>query len=266
MLPLRAATTLIVATLLMSACATSPTGRTQLQLVSDEQMTAMGVQAFEEIKAETPVSDDPRIREYVQCVSSALTRTLDDGGDWEVQVFADESVNAFALPGRKIGIFTGLLEVAENQDQLAAVIGHEIAHVLAEHSNARVSATYATSAGLQVLEALIAGRASAATREQAMGLLGVGAQYGVLMPYGRGQESEADILGLDIMAKAGFRPEASIELWRNMDEAGGPNPPELLSTHPSSSTRMEALSEKMPQAQQLYEQARASGRTPDCTL
>lgn len=255
---------LLVLGLDLPGCSTSPTGRTQLQLVSDEQMVQMGTSAFEQMKEEKPVVRDPAIRDYVQCVSSAVTGPLEDGSGWEVVVFKDDAVNAFALPGKKIGVYTGLLDVAQNQDQLAAVIGHEVAHVLANHSNARVSAQYATSAGLQVLDAVIAGQASPATREQAMALLGLGAQYGVLMPYSRGQESEADTLGIQMMAEAGFRPEASIELWRRMSEAGGPKPPEFLSTHPSDQSRIENLREQLPEARQLYQKARENGKNPNC--
>lgn len=224
----------------------------------------MGASAFEEIKSEKPLADDPALRQYAECVSSALTATLDEGNEWEIQVFDDEAVNAFALPGKKIGVFTGLLDVAENQDQLAAVIGHEIAHVLAEHANARVSTQYATSAGLQVVETLIAGEASQTNKERAMAVLGLGAQYGVLMPYNRSQESEADVLGVQIMAEAGFQPQASVELWRNMAEAGGPSPPEILSTHPSPESRSEDLREQVPEVQAVYQSARETGKTPDC--
>ncbi|MEX1032307.1 MAG: M48 family metallopeptidase [Cellvibrionaceae bacterium] len=255
----------ILVSLALLSCATSPTGRSQLQLVSDKQMAEMGASAFAEIKKETPTATDPTTRRYVHCVASALTQTLDDSAGWEIEVFQDDSVNAFALPGKKIGVFSGLLKVAENQDQLAAVIGHEIAHVLAEHSNARVSANVATAAGLQVVEAMIAGQASGAGRQQAMALLGLGAQYGVLMPYGRSQEREADVLGLDIMAEAGFQPEASVALWQNMAHAAGPNPPELLSTHPSPESRMGDLRKQLPEANEIYQRARNQGRRPNCS-
>lgn len=247
------------------ACSRSPTGRNQLQLLPDEQVSAMGVSAFEEIKQQTPVSQDETSTRYVRCVADALTATLDDPDGWEVVLFDDDSVNAFALPGKKIGVYTGLLQVANDQDQLAAVVGHEIGHVLAEHSNARVSANLVTAAGLQVVEAIVAGRASPAVQEQAMALLGLGAQVGVLMPYGRGQEREADILGLEIMANAGFRPKASLDLWQNMAEAAPGNPPEFLSTHPSPQSRMAELEAKLPEAAELYRRARDRGHSPGCS-
>lgn len=255
---------LLVIILTLLACSRSPTGRNQLQLVPEDQINQLGVNAFQEIKQQTPLSEDENSTRYVQCVAHALTQTLDDAEGWEVVLFEDEAVNAFALPGKKIGIYTGLLHVADDQDQLAAVIGHEIGHVLAEHSNARMSTNLVTSAGLQVVEALIAGRTSPGIQEQAMGLLGLGAQYGILMPYSRGQEWEADIIGLEIMAEAGFRPEASVTLWENMAEAAGSNPPEFLSTHPSPQRRMAELQAKIPEARELYLEARSQGRKPEC--
>src|SRR5699024_9074480 len=143
----------------------------------------------------------------------------------------------------------------DGQAQLAAVIGHEIGHVLAHHSNARMSAKYATSAGMQLLGAFLGGGGSAANSKQIMALLGLGAQVGLLLPYGRGQESEADIIGLELMARAGFDPRAAVALWHNMDAAGGAAPPEWLSTHPSNASRIQHLKQYMGKAMQLYRQA-----------
>ncbi len=191
----------LVAGLIVS-CALSPTGHPQLRLFPESQMAEMGATAFQETKKETPETQDPKLKKYVTCVANAITKQVDPTTNWEVTVFKSDQVNAFALPGGKIGVYTGLLKVAENQDQLATVLGHEVAHVIAHHGNARVSTTYATEAGLQVVQVLAGGASPA--KQQLLGLLGVGAQVGVLLPYGRSQESEADILGLDYMAKAGF--------------------------------------------------------------
>jgi predicted Zn-dependent protease len=245
---------------LLAGCATSPTGRSQLMLMPDSEMKQMGVQAFTTIKKETPVDRETATNRYVDCVAGAITREV--GGNWEVVVFQDDAANAFALPGGKIGVNTGLLKVAENQDQLATVLGHEVAHVLSNHSNERVSQTFAVQQGLGLITALANPRS--ATGQTMMGLLGVGAQYGILMPYSRIQESEADLLGLDLMAKAGFNPQESIALWRNMGRAGGGQPPEFLSTHPSHSTRITDLKAHMPVALRLQQQARQRGRRPDC--
>ena len=246
----------------LAACATSPTGRQQLKLFPDEQMVRMGATAFEELKKESPPSRNASQIRYVRCVADALTREVSSTNAWEVQVFDGEEANAFALPGGKIGVYTGMLSVARNQHQLAAVVAHEISHVTADHGNARVSASYATQAGLQ-LASVIAG-ATTPMRQQLMGLLGLGAQYGVLMPYGRGQESEADRLGLELMARAGFDPREAVSLWRNMQQAHGSGPPAFLSTHPSPGGRIETLSNEMPQALALHRAARAAGKSPNC--
>jgi predicted Zn-dependent protease len=250
---------------LLAACVTSPLGRRQLRLFPESQMDAMGVAAYGKMQTEMPRSSDPAVNAYVICVVGAVVAALPDPErryDWEVTVFQEPSANAFALPGAKIGVHTGLLGVASGQDQLAAVVGHEIGHVLAGHSNERVSTAYATQSGLQIVQ-MITG-ASSPGQQQILALLGVGAQVGVVLPFSRAQEREADLLGLDLMARAGFDPRESVALWQNMTQAGGARPPELLSTHPSSQTRMRELRTRMPEALQLYEAARAQGRWPRC--
>ncbi len=252
---------------LLAACATSPTGRSQLEFFPPDQMAQMGNTAYEKIKQETPTSTNPEINRYVQCVAEAVTAAAPpppNGARWAVTVFKeDQTVNAFALPGGNIGVYTGLLKVTQNPAQLAAVIGHEIGHVIAEHSNARLSTQYATQAGLQLVQAL-AGTAGSATEQQLMALLGLGAQVGIILPFSRAQESEADILGLRYMAQAGFDPRQSIELWQNMMQAGGPAPPEFLSTHPSDKSRIHSLQQHLPEAMKLYQQALAENRRPEC--
>ena len=249
--------------LLCSACARSPTGRPQLRLVGDDQMTKMGLEAFDEVKSETPETKDSNASQYVACVAKAVTAEAKSEGDWEVRVFESKEVNAFALPGGKIGVYTGLLGVTANQDQLATVLAHEVAHVTAKHGNARVSSALATNAGLELTSAF-AGKSTPMKRE-ALGLLGLGAQVGILLPYGRDQETEADVIGLDLMAKSGFDPRASVELWRNMAKAtGDKQPPTFLSTHPSHEGRIEELSARMPAAQQHFVAAREAGKAPRC--
>lgn len=250
----------------LNGCATSPTGRSQLLLYPESEMTQMGLTAYEQIKQETPIAKDSATNRYVNCVAKALIKEASPRSgarsNWEVTVFKDDAANAFALPGGKIGVNTGLLKLAKNQDQLAAVIGHEIGHVEAQHANARVSAAMATSLGLQTAQ-VVAGVATP-EYQQLVGLLGVGAQYGILMPYNRGQESEADYLGLELMAKAGFDPRESVQLWRNMAKASPGAPPEFLSTHPASSTRIRQLEADMAAVMPLYENARRQGRIPNC--
>lgn len=250
---------------LLVACTTSPLGRQQLQIVSNAQMEQMGVAAYQDIKQKTPISDDAAINGYVRCIADAIIAQLDGKQrrqGWEVTVFEADQANAFALPGGKIGVYTGLLDVAETPDQLAAVVAHEVAHVLASHGNERVSTSYVTQAGLDLVAA-IAGEPSQ-TKNTALALLGLGAQVGILLPYSRAQESEADLLGLDMMAKAGFDPRASVDLWRNMQKAGGGAPPEFLSTHPSGQTRISDLQNRMDDTMKLYRQAQDQGRDPNC--
>jgi len=250
--------------LLCAACATSPLGRSQLILFPEEEIAQMGAASFNELKQQTPPSSDATTNRYVQCVSDHVIRALGESPAlWEVQVFDDPAINAFALPGRKIGVYTGLLDVTDNQHQLATVIGHEIAHVEARHGNERVSTSSLTQGGLSLLQ-IVTGTDTPLKR-QALGLLGVGAQYGVILPFGRAQESEADLIGLDLMADAGFDPRESVRLWQNMARAsGGQRPPEFLSTHPSSDTRINQLNARMGDAMARSLAARNAGRNPDC--
>ena len=184
-------------------------------------MRDMGAAAFDEIKAETPVAG-AYLHRYVDCVAGAILEVLPEGEGqgWEVKVFDEDEPNAFALPGRKIGVHKGLLDVTETQDQLAAVIGHEIGHVLAQHGNERMSSQFVVGIGLATAQAMMRSPESREGR-QMRALLGLGAQVGILLPYSRSHESEADRIGLELMAQAGFEPEASVELWRNMSRVGG---------------------------------------------
>ncbi len=253
---------LLVLILLISACTTSPTGRKQLKLFPESQMTEMGIASYGQMKKKTPLSKDKSTLKYVNCVARAITNETKSAYQWEVNVFADKAINAFALPGGKMGVYTGLLKVANNQHQLAAVLGHEVAHVLANHGNERVSVAFAADSGLKLAQ-VVAGGATQ-QQSQVLALLGLGAQVGVLLPYGRTQESEADVLGLMYMARAGFDPRQSVNLWQNMGKAGGAKPPELLSTHPSNATRISALNSQMNKAMSTYKNARASGKKPNC--
>lgn len=253
------ASALLIA-ILLPACATSPTGRSQLIFMPDAEVNSMGLQAFADIKKKTPVSRDSKQNQFVQCVVNAITREV--GGQWEAAVFEDKSANAFALPGNKIGVNTGLLKLTANQDQLATVIGHEIAHVLARHSNERLSQETAVRGGLVLAQSVAAPQSTIG--QAGMAMLGLGAQYGILMPYSRLHESEADTLGLDLMAKAGFDPRQSITLWQMMAQANQSQPLEFLSTHPSHGTRIQELQNHMPRSLQLQQQAHAMGKQPQC--
>lgn len=254
---------LAAACLLLGSCTTSPTGRSQLLFMPEAQMAQMGATAFDQQKKETPSSKDAKKKAYVQCVSAQLLRAMGENpAQWEVVLFDSKQVNAFALPGKKIGVYTGLLGVATNQDMLAAVVGHEIGHVIAHHSNERMSTSYVTQGGLALVQAL----AGEPTQEKnmLMAALGLGAQYGVILPYGRTQESEADRIGLELMAKAGFDPREAPKLWVNMAKAGGGQPPEFMSTHPSHETRIKDLEAGMPAALAVRQKALKKMKEPRC--
>lgn len=254
-----------VVTLLLSlaACTSSPLDRRQVVLYSDADMAAQGVRSYREMQAEIPTTENPRERQYVQCVANYVVAGLDSEDqsrfEWEVTVFDNEQANAFALPGGKIGVFNGLLGVAVNQHQLAAVMAHEVGHVLANHSNERASQSTLRNVGAAAAQILGAS-------DTALQVLDIGARYGIFLPYNRTQESEADEIGVTLMAKAGFNPEESINLWVNMSADGGPRPPELLSTHPSPSSRMAELRRLMPPANALRDAANSRGLNPDCFL
>lgn len=229
----------------LTACSSSPTGRNQILMFSDSEMSSLGAKSFEQMKKEIPISKNKKTNAYVQCVAKHITDTIPPQPgftEWEVVVFDSDQVNAFALPGGKIGVYTGLLKVAKNQDQLATVIGHEVAHVLADHSNERLSQSQLANAGLSLANVALGASEYKEYQQVTMSALGLGVQYGVILPYGRTQESEADIVGLKYMAKAGFNPNQSVDLWQNMGKAsGGSQPPEFFSTHPSHSTRIKDL-------------------------
>lgn len=257
---------LIVAIVLCSllvACTKSPTGRNQFTFMSDTKLASMGAESFEQMKQEVPISSDQKLVDFVQCVADQITPNVSKqahSGDWEVVVFDSEQVNAFALPGGKIGVYTGILKITENQDQLAAIMGHEVAHVIAKHSNERMSSSQAAS-GIQALASIALGEQDPQTQKYALAALGAGLQYGVLMPYGRSHEKEADIIGQELMAKSGFKPQATVALWHNMAKVSKGSPPEFLSTHPSHQTRIEKLTEHLSVTENMYRQSK---QQPKC--
>lgn len=249
---------------LVAACATSPLGRNQLMLVSDAEVTSAGIASYQEMQKKIPRSTDGRQVAYVNCIANAITpqipRLKEKGAlrvppSWEVTVFDSKDVNAFALPGGKIGVYTGLLKVANTQDQVAAVMGHEISHVLAGHSAERYSQNVASQFGSVLLQATTGVNGD---------VVGLATNAFILLPFSRSHETEADLLGLDLMASAGFDPRQALTLWQNMARANTGKPPEFLSTHPSDETRLRNLSERLNIAMPLYEQAKAEGRRPQC--
>lgn len=247
-----------MACLLLAACATSPTGRSQLMMVDDSQMAASGQQMFARLQQQATVIRDVRVNNRVQCVVNTLLRELPEstGSNWEVRVFADKTPNAFALPGRKIGVNSGMLDLVQNDAQLAAVIGHEVGHVLARHASERASMGLLAQMSRELAGQVVS--PSAAT------VFGLGTEVGVLLPYSRTHEAEADVMGQDMMARAGYDPRESITLWQRMAGQSQGNPPEFLSTHPANATRLQGLGRHLQTSWPLYQQARAAGKVPAC--
>ena len=258
--------TALIAVFLLASCETSSTGRRQLILMSDSALEAQAAALYGEMQQKMEISTDEAKRNYVLCVSNAITGALPGEAPdrWEVTLFDEESANAFALPGAKIGVYTGLLDVAENADQLAAVIGHEVAHVLERHSNERVSSNVLSGTVVAIGTEVLAGGAATEARQATQQALSQGAQLLGLLPYSRAHEAEADQVGVMLMAKAGFDPAASVQLWKNMAAANASQPLEILSTHPAPATRIQKLSSYLETATPVYEQARANGRRPVC--
>lgn len=257
--------------LFATACATttSPTGRTQfVGAVPQEQLDQLGAQAFVQMKGQQQVSSDGRQNAYVSCVVNAIVRELPADAQrigWESAVFVDDNPNAFALPGGKVGVHTGILGVARDQDQLASVIAHEIGHVIARHHDERITRQYGAAGALQIVGGLLGARYGEGVGNAAMQGGSIAAQAGFLLPGSRAQETEADVVGQELMAKAGFDPRKAVDLWQNMIAASGGNqPPQWLSTHPNPQARIGELQARAGSLVPVYEQARASGRQPRC--
>lgn len=241
----------------LGACAETPvTGRQQFIIISDEQAATMGDSAYRSILASSDVEpksspDVKRVEEMGQRIAAVSHAPY---LDWEFNVIEDPNPNAFALPGGKVAVYTGLFEVAETDDQLAAVMGHEIAHAVARHSAERLSRDIVLQTGLQVGAAL-----GGPEMAQATDVLAEAATLGIVLPFGREQEAEADEIGLLYMARAGYDPRAAVELWRNFAALERQAPPEFLSTHPSSGNRIERLERLMPQALEIYQASAGEG-------
>jgi predicted Zn-dependent protease len=229
-------------------------------------MEAEAQRAFNQMRASIPLSTDRATIDFVACVSQAVVEVLEppyNDIEWELAIFEQESVNAFAMPGGKIGVFSGILKVTENQHQLATVIGHEIAHVTAGHTTSRASRDDLTRIGINAVSIILGGGYTGATYT-AQQALAYGATFGISLPYKRGQESEADVVGLGYMAAAGFDPRESVPLWQRMGQSSGREPAEFMSTHPANETRIENLVSEWQKTLPLYNQALAEGINPDC--
>lgn len=231
---------------LVSGCAdNADLGRSQLILVDDAQLAEMGVAAWRDIRQQERVSRNRTTNARIRGIGERIVAAagLEQRYDWEYAVFENEQVNAFALPGGKIGVNTGLIEIARNDDEIAAVVGHEVAHVTSRHSAERVSQNLLSELGLSVAQI---GLGSAGVTPEAAALLGAGVQVGILLPYSRRQEYEADRLGLRYAAGADYAPRAALTFWETMAQRDqGERPAEFLSTHPADANRIAALRQEL---------------------
>ncbi len=250
---------------LLMACSTVPlTGRRQANLVSDTEMQQMAAGSYKEFLTapDTRVlnnSQSRKVKEIGAKIQNSVTKYMNDNGygsqiagfNWEFNLIESKDVNAWCMPGGKVAVFTGILPVTQTDAGLATVMGHEIAHAIAKHSNER----YSQQMIAQGLGAIVG---SAVTKTEAgMGVFnqvfGIGAQTGVLLPNSRKQESEADRLGLTFMAMAGYNPQEAVNFWKRMAaQSNGQKSPEFLSTHPSDATRIADIQKYLPESQKYY--------------
>ena len=256
-----------VALVSLVGCETNPyTGRSQLLMTSVSQEMQMGAQAYDQVKRDPKMrpSQDPREIEPVKRVAARIVEAakrskyaaMANQFQWEVTVIKDDkTANAFALPGGKMAVYTGIFPMAKTEAGLAAVMGHEVVHALARHGAERMSQGQLTNAALQVVGAAAGASGGGGMLGQAaMAALGVGAEVGVLLPFSRKHESEADYVGILLAADAGYDPRESVALWERMGRiSGGGAPSEFMSTHPSHETRITQLKKWMPEAMAIYQ-------------
>jgi predicted Zn-dependent protease len=241
---------------LAAACTSAPyTHRSQLMLVSTREENKLGAQAFREVVSKSRVDASPAVAQPVEETGMRIARVAERPDyQWRFVVIDDpKQQNAFCLPGGKVAVYTGIFPVAQDTNGLAVVLGHEIAHALARHGAERMSQGLAAQAGGTLLGAILG---PGAGTNSILTAYGVGAQLGVLLPYSRTQESEADHIGLILMARAGYDPHGALAFWQRMEHAGsGGSPPEFLSTHPSHGTREQQIQAWLPEALHDYDAA-----------
>jgi predicted Zn-dependent protease len=236
----------------VAACETVPvTGRSQFNVVDNDTETKLGEQAWAEIKAKSKISKDPQANAMVQRVAQRVAAASGLKENWEFLVIEDKQVNAFALPGGKIAVYTGILPITQDDNGLATVLSHEVGHVMAHHAAERISQGQLIEAGTGIAS-IILGGATGADPNSVAGLLGAGAAVGLELPFSRKQELEADRIGLTLMAKAGYDPRNALAFWQRMAQASKGAPPEFLSDHPADEHRIAQIQQVMPEALAQY--------------
>ncbi len=248
---------LLTTALLLITCYKAPvTGRSQLILISEQEANEMGTAAFQEVLSKERVSNNEVYNEAVSRVAGRITAVSDvPKYNWDYKVFKDDkTINAFALPGGKIGVYTGIIPVAESDAGLATVLGHEVAHVAARHGGERVSTGILAQLGAVAIGVALSNNDPLVV-DAIMQAYGIGVTVGGILPFSRAQESEADRIGLIYMAKAGYDPSKAVDFWNRMEQAtrGKPQPPEFLATHPGYGTRVSNLQKWLPEAMKYYE-------------
>ncbi|MFN0117202.1 MAG: M48 family metallopeptidase [Elusimicrobiota bacterium] len=239
---------------ILMACATVPyTNRKQFNLISPGQEMQLGEEAYADILKKTPRSSNHQWTEMVKRAGANIQRVAEQPDfKWEFNLLQGKEVNAFCLPGGKVAFWDGIIPICKDETGIAVVMGHEVAHALARHGAERMSQGMGAQIIGQVLS-LGLGKADPAVREKTLQLYGLGAQVGVILPFSRGNESEADHIGLILMAKAGYDPRQAVEFWKRMAaQSGGQKPPEFMSTHPSDETRIQQLEKWLPEALTYY--------------
>jgi predicted Zn-dependent protease len=230
------------------------TGRKSHVAMSTREEAVLGIQSYQQVLAQSESIDSGPELEMIKRVASRLATATGKAGadfDWQVSLIRSSQVNAFCLPGGKIVVYTGILPVTENEAALATVLGHEMAHATSRHGSQRLLEQNLAQTALTGV-AISLSDMDYDKQRAVMGALGAGTQFGVLMPFSRKHESEADAIGLLYMARAGYDPRESIRFWQGMESAGGPQPPEFLSNHPSHGTRIQQLQAEMPKALEEY--------------
>lgn len=255
---------LLISLAILAACATVPmTGRNQFIAIPSAEINALGIDSYNQVVKEEGLSGNQDYVRQVRRVGVRITEAVEtfltqnnqqsrvENYDWEYNVLASDQLNAFAIPGGKIAFYEGIMPVCQDDDGVAVVMSHEIAHAIARHGNERMSqALVVNMGGIALSEAL--STKPQMTYDLAMTAFGIGAQVGVMLPYSRLHESEADELGLYFMALAGYDPRTAPGFWTRMMEKGGDRPPEFLSTHPDPETRIKDLERHMPKAMEYY--------------
>lgn len=250
---------LVSALLLLSSCGSVPvTGRKQMLLVSDSEVLASSLTQYSDyMKTATPSSNAKgkamvtRVGKKIAAATEAYLTNNSLSSEiknfsWEFNLVKDNQVNAFCMPGGKIVVYEGLLNLVSSDDELAVVIGHEVAHAVAKHSNERISQQLVTQYGAQILTKALSNK-SASIQQIGNTVYGLGAQYGVTLPFSRKHESEADYMGLIFMTMAGYNPSTAITFWQKMSANGGASVPEFMSTHPSDATRISDIKKYLPE-------------------